>query len=77
MGRASIPFVPRLMTAPDAAAYLGMSPSRLRTLPIPRKVDGAKRLYDARDLDEYAAALPYEGDQDGAVAEWDKRISGA
>jgi hypothetical protein len=55
-------FAPRLMPAPQAAHYLGMSASTLRTLPIPRKESGAKRLYDVRDLDAYADDLPYEGE---------------
>ena len=77
MSRAHTTFTPRLMSAPDAAAYLGMSASRLRTLSIPRKVDGALRLYDCRDLDAYAASLPYEGDTDRDEGAWDKRIAGA
>lgn len=55
-------FAPRLMPAPQAAHYLGVSSSTLRTLPIARKENGAKRLYDVRDLDAFADALPYEGE---------------
>lgn len=51
---------PRLLPGPLAAQYLGVSSSTLRKLPIPRKESGAKRLYDVRDLDDYADALPYE-----------------
>lgn len=54
--------LPRLMKAPDAAAYLGISASKLRGLPIRRKVDGGNLLYDRLDLDAYASSLPYEGD---------------
>lgn len=61
----TLDFPPRLMPAPQAAHYLGVSTSKLASLPIPRKVEGGKRLYDRRDLDTYADALPYEG----AVAE--------
>lgn len=54
--------LPRLMPAPVAAAYLGISTSKLATLPIPRKVHGGNRAYDRYDLDAYASDLPYEGD---------------
>jgi hypothetical protein len=37
-----VDILPRLMPAPVAAAYLGVSESTLRTLPIPRRVLGAK-----------------------------------
>lgn len=55
-------FAPRLMPAPAAAHYLGVSESTLRTLDIPRRALGAKRLYDRRDLDRYADSLPIEGE---------------
>lgn len=54
-------FAPRLMPAPQAAHYLGVSASTLRGLGLPRRELGTKRLYDRRDLDAYADALPYEG----------------
>ena len=62
MGQArhQISFAPRLLPAPQAAAYLGISQSKLLTLPIRRKVDGGNRLFDRFDLDAYADALPYE-----------------
>lgn len=44
-------FPPRLMQANAAAHYLGVSASKLRTLGLPRKVDGANRLYELRNLD--------------------------
>ena len=75
MGQIDLSFPPRLMGASEAAAYIGTSPTTLRTLPIPRKVQGSRRLYDRLDLDAYAASLAYEGEEDG-VAAWDKRISG-
>lgn len=55
-------FVPRLLPTPWAAAYLGVSETTLRNLPIPRKVMGGKRLYDRLELDAYADGLTVEGD---------------
>ena len=52
-------FTPRLMPAPAAAKYLGISISTLRLLGIPRRRLGEKRVYDKLDLDQYADALPY------------------
>ncbi|MGZ9812312.1 helix-turn-helix domain-containing protein [Pseudoroseicyclus sp. H15] len=57
---------PRLLPSPLAAAYLGVSESTLRTLSIPRKELGAKRLYERADLDAYADALPYEHGGEGS-----------
>ena len=54
-------FPPRLMQAKAAAHYLGVSPSKLRTLDLPCKVDGGNKLYDKADLDAYADSLPYDG----------------
>ena len=62
MSRAALEFVPRLLPAPEAARYLGVSESTLRTLGIARRVLGAKRLYDRIDLDAYASGLPIEGE---------------
>lgn len=53
--------LPRLMPAPVAAAYLGVSETTLRGLDLPRKMLGAKRLYERADLDAYADSLPYDG----------------
>lgn len=61
-------FVPRLLPAPDAARYLGVSESMLRGLPIERKELGAKRLYDRFELDAFASSLPTEGQKDGGGA---------
>lgn len=58
-------FAPRLMPAPQAAHYLGVSETMLRDLKLPRRKIGAKRLYDRNDLDAYATGLDYE---EGAVA---------
>lgn len=49
------------MQAKAAAHYLGVSPSKLRGLDLPCKVDGGNKLYDRADLDAYADALPYDG----------------
>lgn len=57
-----ITFAPRLLPTPDAAAYLGVSATKMRDLPIPRKMLDGKRLYDRLDLDAYASALPTEGE---------------
>lgn len=57
MGRHEV-ITPRLMPAPVAARYLGVSETTLRGLPIPRRELGAKRLYDRCDLDAYADSLP-------------------
>ena len=59
--RLALEFVPRLLAAPEAARYIGVSESTLRTLGIPRRLLGAKRLYDRIDLDAYASGLPVEG----------------
>jgi hypothetical protein len=60
--RHPLAFVPRLLAAPQAAAYLGVSETKLRALPIPRRMLDGKRLYDVRALDAYADDLPIEGD---------------
>ncbi|OUS33189.1 hypothetical protein A9Q94_19985 [Rhodobacterales bacterium 56_14_T64] len=62
-------FTPRLLPSPAAAAYLGVSESMLRKLGIPRKEQGAKRLYDRTDLDAHADELPYEGQPDNVDIE--------
>ncbi|ATI41910.1 DNA-binding protein [Pacificitalea manganoxidans] len=64
MGRAAISYVPRLLSAPQAAAYLSVSETTLRTLPISRRELGGKRLYDRLALDAYADDLPIEGETD-------------
>ena len=57
-------FPPRLMPAPVAAHYLGVSESTLRTLSLPRRQLGAKRVYDKADLDAFADTLPYDGQEE-------------
>lgn len=59
----TLDFAPRLMPAPQAAHYIGVSTSKLATLPIPRKVLDGKRLYDRIDLDAYADSLSPAGDE--------------
>lgn len=63
MAKVEIAYPPRLLPAPQAAAYLGVSPTKLRGLPIPRKILDGKRLYDRLALDEYASGLPTEGEE--------------
>lgn len=63
MAKADLTFAPRLMPSPKAAAYLGISESMLRTLDLPRRVIGAKRLYDRFTLDEYADSLTVDGQE--------------
>jgi hypothetical protein len=59
--RAAITYAPRLLGEAQAAAYIGVSPSTLRKLDIPRKESGARKLFDRIDLDAWADSLPYEG----------------
>lgn len=55
--RSSLPDWPRLMAAPLAAAYVGISETTLRAKgPRPREV-GKRRLYDRIDLDRWADRL--------------------
>lgn len=62
--RAALTYQPRLLPVAEAAAYLGISASTLRSLPIPRRVLGGRRVYDRLDLDAYASGLPYDGQVD-------------
>lgn len=62
MGKHTLHFTPRLMPAPAAAAYLGISETKLRDLKIPRKELDGKRLFERADLDDYADRLRYEGE---------------
>lgn len=57
MNRAELPDWPRLMAAPLAASYVGLSETTLRAVgPKPREV-GKRRLYDRIDLDRWADRL--------------------
>ena len=62
MARADISYAPRLLPTPQAAVYLGVSETKLRSLPIPRKILDGKRLYDRLELDAYADSLAVEGE---------------
>ena len=65
----SYQFPPRLMQAKAAAHYLGMSPTKLRSLDLPCREDGGNVLYDRADLDAYADRLPYRGKKDAETWE--------
>lgn len=58
--RPHVPFTPLGMKAKDAARYLGVSETKLRTLPIDPRQDGGNLLYDQRDLENYFNSLPYK-----------------
>jgi len=62
MASARVEILPRLMGEADAARYLGVSPSKLRELGLPRRVLDRRRLYERADLDAYADSLAYEGE---------------
>lgn len=53
---------PRLLPAPQAAYYLGISPSKLATLSLPRKKLDGKLLYDRIELDAFADSLATVGE---------------
>lgn len=59
----SFGFTPRLMPAPQAAHYLGVSESKLKSLDIKRRVLDGKRLYHLVDLMAYADSLAIEGEE--------------
>lgn len=58
--RMSFGFPPRLMKAPAAAYYLGISLSKFYAMAIPSKQHNGNTLWDIRDLDEYADELTYK-----------------
>ncbi|MCB5412394.1 helix-turn-helix domain-containing protein [Pseudogemmobacter faecipullorum] len=63
MGKhAHISYQPRLLGAAEAAAYMGVSETKLRGLNIPRRMMDGRRLFDRFDLDRFASDLPYEKD---------------
>ncbi|MBV0893357.1 helix-turn-helix domain-containing protein [Paracoccus sp. Z118] len=73
MGRADLTFQPRLMGAPEAAAYVGISQTTLLELGIPRRMLRGRRLFDRLDLDAYAGGLPYDQqDEASEASECDK-----
>ena len=51
------------MPAPQAAHYLGVSESTLRTIDLPRKTVGSKKMHDKFDLDQWVDTLPYDNEQ--------------
>ena len=58
-------FPPRLMPGPQAAHFLGVSESKLKSLTIPRRVLDGKRVYHINDLIAFADALGIEGEAEG------------
>lgn len=60
MARCDLTFPPRLLSSVRAAAYLGISETTLRTLGLPRRVLGKRRLYDRYELDAFADGLEVE-----------------
>lgn len=69
MGKVDISFQPRLMSAPEAARYLGLSETSLRGLGLPRRELGRRRLYDRYDLEAFANSLSYDADGIDAESE--------
>lgn len=56
--RISLPDWPRLMAAPMAAAYVGMSETKLREIgPSPIQTDIRRTLYDRKALDRWVDRL--------------------
>lgn len=60
MARCDLTFAPRLLSSARAAAYLGISETTLRTLGLPRRILGTRRLYDRYELDAFADGLEAE-----------------
>lgn len=60
MARCDLTFAPRLLSSAKAAAYLGISETTLRTLGLPRRILGTRRLYDRYELDAFADGLEVE-----------------
>lgn len=60
-GVASKPF--GLLSESDAASFLGIGRTKLRTLGLKRKILGGRKLYPVSDLKEYVDLLPYEGEE--------------
>ena len=63
---------PALLSERDAAHYLGISPSKLRSLGLPRRKLDGRRLYDRVDLDAYVSTLPYDTESDQACRDADR-----
>ena len=66
MSQRALPFIPRLLKAPYAAVYLGVSETTFRAwvksgdVPPPRE-KGDNVMWDRRDLDDFADSLPQRG----------------
>lgn len=45
-----------VLTADEAAVYLGVSPRTMRGLPVPRHRVGGQVRYDSREIDEWMKA---------------------
>lgn len=60
-------YPPRLLPAPAAARYLGVSETKLRELGLARRILHGKRLYHIADLDAFADSLPIEGEEEGST----------
>lgn len=69
MARCDMTFAPRLLSSARAAAYLGISKATLRTLGLPRRILGTRRLYYRYELDAFADGLEVE---DSAVDQLQK-----
>ncbi|PZX18409.1 hypothetical protein LX81_01040 [Palleronia aestuarii] len=65
-------YAPRLMQAREAARYLGVSESKFRSLDLQSKRSGGNRLWDLRDLDDYADRLEYNGEKTCEIETNDK-----
>lgn len=82
MGAQMVPltYQPRLLSAPEAARYIGVSETTLRALGLPRRELGKRRLYDRYDLEAFANSLRYDAEEvDTASGERDEcdRLFGA
>ena len=71
MGKIDISYQPRLMPAPEAARYIGVSETTLRGLGLPRRVLGKRRLYDRYDLEAFVNAMSYDA-EDASAADGDR-----
>lgn len=83
--RITLPDWPRLLSAPLAAAYLGIGETTLRDLKLPQRNIGKRVLYDRRDLDRHADALAgqpldapeREAEADDIARRIEERLNGA
>lgn len=65
----SYPNGKRWMTQGEAAAYLSTSPQTLKSWPVaPRVRPDGRKIYDIRDLDNFADTMPLDGDNGGGDA---------